>query len=62
MERRQVDLGIVEILESVRREQRPKEAVRSRTKPKREQRRTKLRPGRRERMEKKGGRSRGGSR
>ena len=62
MERRQVDLGIVEILESVRREQRPKEAVRSRTKPKREQRRTKQRPGRRERMEKKGGRRRGGSR
>ncbi|HVG69803.1 MAG TPA: ribonuclease R [Vicinamibacterales bacterium] len=62
MERRQVDLGIVEILESVRREQRPKEAVRSRTKPKREQRLTKQRPGRRERMEKKGGRRRGGSR
>jgi len=62
MERRQVDLGIVEILESVRREQRPREAVRSRTKPKREQRRSKQRPGRRERMEKKGGKRRGGSR
>jgi len=62
MERRQVDLGIVEILESVRREQRPREAVRSRTKPKREQRRSKQRPGRRERMEKKGGRRRGGGR
>jgi ribonuclease R len=62
MERRQVDLGIVEILESVRRDKRPKEAVRSRTKPKREQRRSKQRPGRRERMEKKGGRRRGGSR
>ncbi|MGH9236589.1 MAG: ribonuclease R [Vicinamibacterales bacterium] len=57
MERRQVDLGIVEILESVRREQKLREAVRSRTKPKREQR-----PGRRERMEKKGGRRRGGGR
>jgi len=62
MERRQVDLGIVEILESVRREQRPREAVRSRTKPKREQRRSKQRPGRRERIEKKGGRRRGGGR
>jgi len=62
MERRQVDLGIVEILESVRREQRPREAVRSRTKPKREQRRSKQRPGRRERIEKKGGKRRGGSR
>ena len=62
MERRQVDLGIVEILESVRREQKPREAVRSRTKPKREQRRSKQRPGRRERVEKKGGRRRGGGR
>ena len=62
MERRQVDLGIVEILESVRREQKSREAVRSRTKPKREQRRSKQRPGRRERMEKKGGRGRGGGR
>jgi ribonuclease R len=62
MERRQVDLGIVEILESVRREQRPREAVRSRAKPKKEQRRSQQRPGRRERMEKKGGKRRGGSR
>jgi ribonuclease R len=62
MERRQVDLGIVEILESVRREQRPREALRSRTKPKREQLRSKQRPGRRERMEKKGGKRRGGRR
>ena len=62
MERRQVDLGIVEILESVRRQQQPREAVRSRTKLKRDQRRSTQRPGRRERMEKKGGRRRGGGR
>src|SRR4029453_12863710 len=58
MERRQVDLGIVEILESVRRDERPRGAIRSKTKPKREQRRTQ-RPGRRERQAKKG---RGGRR
>ena len=61
MERRQVDLGIVEILEAVRQERR-KEPIRSRTKPKREQRRSTQRPGRRERMEKKSGRRRGGKR
>ena len=54
MERRQVDLGIVEILESVRREERPRGTVRSRTKPKREQRRA-TRPGRRERQGKRRG-------
>jgi ribonuclease R len=49
MERRQVDLGIVDILEAVRREERPREAIRSKTKPKRESRRVQ-RPGRRERQ------------
>jgi ribonuclease R len=53
MERRQVDLGIVEILESVRRDQRPRRAIRSKTKPKQEQRRAQ-RPGRRERQAKRG--------
>jgi ribonuclease R len=53
MERRQVDLGIVEILEAVRREERPKGAVRSKVTPKREQKRAQ-RPGRRERLAKKG--------
>jgi ribonuclease R len=48
MERRQVDLGLVEILESVRREERPRGPVRSRVRSKKEQRRS--RPGRRERM------------
>jgi ribonuclease R len=61
MERRQVDLGIVDILEAVRREERPRGPIRSTTKPKKEQRRAQ-RPGRRERMEKKQGRSRGGGR
>jgi len=54
MERRQVDLGLVEILEAVRREETPR-PVRSRTKPKQEQRRAQ-RPGRRERAGKRGGR------
>ena len=56
MERRQVDLGLVEILEAVRRGEEPP-PVRSRTKPKREQRRIQ-RPGRRERAMKKGKRGR----
>ena len=58
MERRQVDLGLVEILESVRREARPRAATRSKVKPKAERRRTASRPGRRER----GARKRGGGR
>jgi ribonuclease R len=52
MERRQVDLGLVEILESVRRDERPRGPIRSKTKTKQEQRRAQ-RPGRRERMGKK---------
>jgi ribonuclease R len=50
MERRQVDLGLVEILDAVRRDTRPREPVRSRMKPKGERRRLQ-RPGRRERAE-----------
>jgi ribonuclease R len=53
MERRQVDLGLVDILEAVRREERPRGPIRSKVAPKRERRRS-LRPGRRERMAKKG--------
>ena len=52
MERRQVDLGLVEILEAVRRSEAPRQ-IRSRTKPKKEQRRAQ-RPGRRERARKRG--------
>src|SRR5688500_14600421 len=48
MERRQVDLGLVEILEAVRREERPRGPVRSAVRSKQEQRRA--RPGRRERV------------
>jgi ribonuclease R len=61
MERRQVDLGLVDILENVRREERPRGPIRSTTKPKKEQRRTQ-RPGRRERSAKKQGKSAGGRR
>ena len=60
MERRQVDFGLVEILEAVRRDDRSR-AIRSKTRPKKEERRVK-RPGRRERLEKKQGRGRGGRR
>ena len=52
MERRQVELGLVEILDSVRREERRRGTPRSQVKPKKEQRREgkrKSRPGRRER-------------
>ncbi len=61
MERRQVDLGLVEILENVRRVERPSGPVRSKVKPKREQKRAQ-RPGRRERLGKKAGARRGRSR
>jgi ribonuclease R len=58
MERRQVDLGLVEILEAVRRETRPREAIRSKVKPKGERRREQ-RPGRKEREERKKRKNRG---
>jgi len=63
MERRQVDLGLVDILENVRREERPRGPIRSKTKPKKEQRsatrpRSAQRPGRRERQARKGRRGR----
>jgi ribonuclease R len=61
MERRQVDLGIVEILEAVRRDERPRGSIRSKVTPKREQKR-KQRPGRRERMKKQAGKGRSGRR
>ena len=58
MERRQVDLGLVEILENVRREERARGPVRSKAAPKREKRRAQ-RPGRRERLSRKAGPRRG---
>jgi ribonuclease R len=51
MERRQVDLGLVEILERVRRDEGGTRPVRSRVKPK-SKRRQSQRPGRRERLAK----------
>jgi ribonuclease R len=51
MERRQVDLGLVEILERVRRDEGGTRPVRSRVKPKSERRQSQ-RPGRRERLAK----------
>jgi len=57
MERRQVDLGIVEILDQVRRDERGTRQVRSRLKPKSERQRSQ-RPGRRERLAKKSRRRR----
>ena len=58
MERRQVDLGIVEILEHVRRDERGTRQVRSRLKPKKEHQRSQQRPGRRERQARKSRRGR----
>jgi len=57
MERRQVDLGIVEILDRVRESERNRGARRSKAEPKSDQRR-KQRPGRRERVFKKAARRR----
>jgi ribonuclease R len=54
MERRQVDLGVTDILDAVRRQEQPRGPIRSRSSPKRERRRTQ-RPGRRERKVRKGG-------
>jgi len=51
MERRQVDLGLVDVLENVRRDERGSRPTRSRVTPKKEQRRSQ-RPGRRERQAK----------
>ena len=58
MERRQVDLGLVEILDAVRREERPRGPVRSRTRTKKERERAQ-RPGRRERQARRQGRGGG---
>ena len=54
MERRQIDLGVVEILDTVRRDERPRGAIRSKTKPKREQKKRAQRPGKRERQVRRG--------
>ena len=56
MERRQIDLGLVDILETVRREERPRGPIRSKSKPKTERRKAQ-RPGRRERSARTGGKA-----
>ena len=53
MQRRQIDLGLVEILETLRKERQPANATRSRVQPKRA-RKVAQRPGRRERQARKG--------
>jgi ribonuclease R len=60
MENRKIDLGLADILERVRRDDRPRGPIRSTTKPKKEQKRgkSKQRPGRRERQAGKGRRGR----
>ena len=58
MERRQVELGLVEVLEAVRREAQPRGAVRSKVSPKSDGRRAQ-RPGRRERTGSRKGKTRG---
>ena len=52
MERRQVDLGLVDVLDAVRREARPRGPIRSKVRSKKEQRRS--RPGRGERQRERG--------
>jgi len=59
MERRQIDLGLVEILERVRQEERPRGPRRSKVRPKREGRQ---RQGRRERLQRRTARDRHGKR
>ena len=58
MERRQIDLGLLDILEAVRREERPRGPIRSKVQPKSERRRVQ-RPGRRERAQRSGEARRG---
>jgi ribonuclease R len=60
MERRQIDLGLLDILDAVRREERPRGPVRSKVQPKSERRRRVQRPGWRERAERGGGAARRG--
>jgi hypothetical protein len=58
MDRRQIDLGLLEILETVRADERQRGPRHSKARPKQEQRRAtthrKQRPGRRERQKKRG--------
>jgi ribonuclease R len=60
MERRQIDLGLTEILDTVRSDERRRGPRHSKAKPKLEARRVKQRPGRRERATRKAARGRRG--
>ena len=60
MERRQIDLGLTEILDTVRSDERRRGPRHSKAKPKVEARRLKQRPGRRERATRKAARGRRG--
>jgi ribonuclease R len=57
LERRQIDLGLADILETVRRDERARGPHRTKVRPKKERRKA-TRPGRRERLAKKRGRRR----
>jgi ribonuclease R len=59
MERRQIDLGLLDVLEAVRREERPRGPIRSKVQPKAERGRRAQRPGRSERAGRRGETRRG---
>ncbi len=59
LERRQIDLGLTEILDTIREEEHRRGPRRSKAQPKKEARRIKQRPGRRERATRKAARKRG---
>ncbi len=59
LERRQIDLGLTEILDVIRKDERRRGPKHSKAKPKKEGRRLKQRPGRRERATRKAARGRG---
>jgi ribonuclease R len=59
LERRQIDLGLAEILDVIREDEGRRGPKHSKAKPKKESRRQKQRPGRRERATRKAARGRG---
>jgi len=59
LERRQIDLGLTEILDTIREDEHRRGPRRSKAQPKKEARRIKQRPGRRERATRKAARKRG---
>jgi hypothetical protein len=59
LERRQIDLGLTDILDSIREDEKRRGARRSKARPKKEVRRSNQRPGRRERATRKAAKRRG---